>query len=198
MAKRVGETARRRPAQRLRNKEDDGYFFPGEVVAMLGLGDIDYQQMRRLFRLVREQSGTPVNAGWSRYSLVDVAALQVLVSLCGGPAALAPQRRLRIECIRKACSALRGLGVENPLLDVRLRRIGDRVYAELDGSILDPVSGQLALAEAFTLARQSVAGEERLGGLTKRLQAERRRKTRLRKRDLGTAVGQQQITKPRG
>jgi hypothetical protein len=194
MAEPVSGRMQRRPAQRLRAKDHDGYFFPGEVVAMLGLQAADYQQMRRLFRLVREQSGVPVNTGWSRYNLIDVAAMRVLVSLCGGAEALTPGRRLRVECIRTACSALRRLGIENPLLDVRLRRVGDRVYADLDGSILDPVSGQIALAEAFTLARRSVKGEQLSDQLTERLGDERRRKSGLRKRDLGTSVGTHEVT----
>lgn len=34
------------------------FFYPGEVARMLGLEGVDYYQLRRLFRLVREQSSS--------------------------------------------------------------------------------------------------------------------------------------------
>lgn len=176
MAERVANRSVRKPAERLRGP-GDGYFFPGEVRAMLGLGDIDYQQMRRLFSLIREQAGSSTEDGWSRYSLTDVAALKVLVELCGGTDALAPNRRLRIECVRRACLALRDLGVDNPLLDVPMERSGNRVFVVLRGSIVDPVNGQTALGEAYRLARQSLRAEPGTPELTGRLGAERRRKS---------------------
>lgn len=145
MPHRLRQHKPRRPAKRLRDRDNDGYFFPREVAHLLGIEDIDYHQLRRLFRLVREQSGTGLNSGWSRYTLTDIAAVKVVIELCGGPEALQPGRRLRIDCVAKACTALREQGIENPLLDVQLERQGDRIFANLSGTLFDPLTGQTAL-----------------------------------------------------
>lgn len=130
---------------------DQGYFFPGEVARLLDLEDVDYHQLRRLLRLVRQQAAAlpPPRGKWSRYTLRDVAALQVAVEVCGGRAALVAGRHLKIAPLERACAALRRQGVSNPLLDVPLTAHGRRVFALVDGTLVDPTSGQQALADGL-------------------------------------------------
>jgi hypothetical protein len=174
MAQRIRDRKPRAPAQRLRDREDDGYFYPREIVEMLELADVDYHQLRRLFEVVRKQAGTAIPEGWSRYSLLDIAALKILIDLCGGVSALQRGRRLRVGPVDEACQALRRQGFDNPLLDVRMMRDGDRVFAAVDASVLDPVSGQTALAEVLPLAEKLAAEGS---PLRDQLQAEEQRQT---------------------
>lgn len=141
---------------------------------MLGIDDVDYHQLRRLFRLVREQGGGAPNDGWSRYTLTDIAALNIAIELCGGKHALQPGRHLQIEPLRKACRALRQQGIANPLLEVRLERQGRKVFADVGGTLFDPQTGQTALANMLPITQQ-VAGYADPALLT-RLHQESRRK----------------------
>lgn len=122
------------------------HLFPAEVVELLRLEGIDYAQLRRLFHLVKEQAGEHVQGReWARYTLLDVAALEVLISLCGGREALGPGRRLRLANIREACSALRSQGFSNPLLQVPMAKIGRNVYAVVQKVVIEPRSGQVVM-----------------------------------------------------
>ena len=156
MAERLRDHGPVPPVPRVRQPPSwaDGCFYPNEVARFLSFQDIDYAQLRRFYRLIRAQSGQPLPPGWSRYSFTDVACLVIAISYCGGAAALAPGRRLVLGQIEDACLALRGLGFANPLLQVRLRRIGRTLLAETDQLVQDPASGQLAIREAAQAADQ--------------------------------------------
>lgn len=123
-------------------------FFPGEVARLLGLDGVDYSQLRRLFILARTLRGeTPPNRGWSRFTLADLAATEVLVALGGGREVLASGRRLILGRVELTCLALREMGFDNPLLQVPLARDGRRILARVDGYVFEPVSGQLTIEE---------------------------------------------------
>lgn len=81
----------------------------------------------------------------ARYTLVDVAALEVLIGLCGGREALGPGRRLRLANVRAACEALRLQGYSNPLLQVPMVKIGRNVYAIVQKVLIDPTNGQIII-----------------------------------------------------
>lgn len=164
------------PLDRVRDLPADGYFFPNEVAHMLRIVDIDYHQLRRLFRLVREQSGTTLNTGWSRYTLTDIAAVEVAIRLCGGKDKLGRGRRLRIKPVQDACMALHQQGIANPLLDVPLARQGQRILAYVGGTLYDPVTGQTALRAALPLTLMAAGTSDPL--LADLLRAESRRKSR--------------------
>jgi len=149
MARRVHDHQERAPARRVRDAGEhaDGYFFPGEVARLLELDGVDYHQLRRIFRLVREQAGLKDAAGrqWSRFSFRDLARTEAVLRVCGGREALGPDRKTNLTGIKQACAALRGQGFTDPLLQVPLVRQGRRILALVDGAILDPVTGQLLL-----------------------------------------------------
>lgn len=151
MAQRLSGSAGTR-APRPRTRDDlpgEGYLFPGEVAELLGCGDIDYHQLRRLFRLVRAQAGGSARPRkWARYTLKDVAALRLALDLCGGVEALAHGKHLHIAPLERACEALRRQGVANPLLDVPLHRTGTVVIAEINGVLFDPTTGQTTLRQS--------------------------------------------------
>lgn len=128
-----------------------GFFFPGEVAQLLGLKEIDYAQLRRLYRFVRTQAGEPIRKGWARYTLTDLACIEAALRVCGR-AALQPRRRLRLAELEKACAALGKLGFTNPLLQVPMEKQGKQVLAVVDGAVLDPTTGQLLLNSSFTAA----------------------------------------------
>ncbi|MBN7535249.1 hypothetical protein I3U85_13715 [Mycobacteroides abscessus subsp. abscessus] len=169
------------PRKRVRNRADDGYFYPGEVAEMLGVRSIDYHQLRGLFHLIREQSGGgETTRGWSRYTLTDVAALRVALDLCGGADALQKGRHLRLGNLAAVCRALRAQGIANPLLDVQLRRQRSRVYAVIRGTMFDPLTGQTVLADTTTIVTRYVQDENN-PALNKKLWTESRRKPRRTK-----------------
>lgn len=155
---------------RERTERGEVLLFPREVVAVLELGGIDYRQLRRLLVLVRKQAGVPkpVDRGWARYSLADVAALEVALELAGGREALAPGRHLQMAPVARACAALRERGIDNPLLDVPMRRDGRKVFAFVNGTLLDPTNGQAVMQDAadrvgaFLSADRSNRAEELL------------------------------------
>lgn len=162
MAQRLSQRGTRSPRPRVPEEPgQDGYFFPGEVAELLGCRDIDYHQLRRLFRLVRIQAAVPVRERkWARFTLRDIAALRIALNLCGGVAALDEGRHLRIAPLERACAALRDQGVVNPLLDVPMRREGIIVFAEIDGQLFNPVNGQMRLDEARDMVTEYLAGLE--------------------------------------
>jgi hypothetical protein len=123
-------------------------FYPGEVVRLLGLAGTDYSQIRRLFRLARTLRGEECpSTTWARFTLADLAAVEVLVSLGGGRDALLERRRLILGRVDSACTALIAMGFDNPLLQVPLARDGRRIIARIDGCVFEPVSGQLVIEE---------------------------------------------------
>jgi hypothetical protein len=145
-----------------------GFFFPGEVVRLLGLPEIDYSQLRRLYELSRRQAGEPIRKGWARYTLTDLACIEAALEVCGGHDVLRPRRRLHLRELEAACLALRRRGFTNPLLQVPMRRHGKQVVAVVDGAILDPATGQLLLDETFDAAN---AWLSQVGGEDSRLDA---------------------------
>lgn len=201
MAQRLRERGTRAPRPRTRDDlPGEGYLFPGEVAEMLGCRDIDYRQLRRLFRLVRTQAGAPVRDGkWARFTLKDVAALRVALDLSGGSSALERGKHLQVAPLEHACRALRAQGVSNPLLDVPMKRSGTVVFAEIDGVLFDPLNGQLTLKDSRDVLQRYV--EDHLAnldaearGLTqKQLAAVRRDRTKLRSALAGEAASRGRI-----
>lgn len=131
-----------------------GYFYPGEVAEMEGFTDIDYRQLRRLFKLVRNQADAAVgtDAAWSRYTLRDIAALRIALTLCRNEDA-ADSGYLLIAPLERACDALRSQGVGNPLLGVPMIREGRTIFAEVDGVQVDPTTGQMQLRNVHDAVR---------------------------------------------
>lgn len=152
MSRRV--TSGTSPGPRDRDASDTAeVYFPGEVVQLLGLQGVTYDTLRRLHRIAWASvtRGTPapdLNGAWSRYTATDVARLDVLVDLCGGRAALAPDRRLNMRGVPEACGALLELGSTDPLLEVPMARIGSKIVAILDGFAFEPATGQVVLPVA--------------------------------------------------
>jgi hypothetical protein len=61
---------------------------------MLAIDVIDYRQLRRFYKIIRDQSGHEAPSGWSRYTFTDIACLLVALEICGGVEALQPSNRL--------------------------------------------------------------------------------------------------------
>lgn len=143
MAPRASQREHRAPRNRVAK---EGYFFPNEVVRILRLERVDYRQLRRLFQLVRDASGStsPRKGSWARYSFQDIAALRVAIDLAGGTDALRANRRLRLKPIALACKELREkYGLTSPLTQARLHREGRTIVADLGGLHFVPQSGQM-------------------------------------------------------
>jgi hypothetical protein len=159
---RVADHAEVSPRLRVRpdGPEGDGYFFPREAVAILGAEHLDYRQIKRLFRLARTQAGLSVPGGWSRFSLLDLAAMRVALDLATPGEGSSGAERLQLAPVERACEALRRIGVANPLLDVRMERMGRRVFAVVDGEVLDPTNGQMVLAWSQEAARSFLIARE--------------------------------------
>jgi|tagenome__1003787_1003787.scaffolds.fasta_scaffold20976291_2 hypothetical protein len=139
----------RKPSPKTPLDLDRGYFYPGEVVRILKLEGVDYRQLRELFRIVREQAGSPSPEGqkWARFTFRDLVALNTAIRLAGGKEALAVGRRLRLQDLKRICSRLRDLGLNSPLTEIAFRRRGKTVIAQVDGVSFEPVTGQMLLAE---------------------------------------------------
>lgn len=144
MADRIGQHLPATPKNRLKaeNGQLAGYFYPGEVAELLVIKEIDYHQLRRFYLLIRRQVGHTPSQGWSRFTFTDLACLLVALDLSGGPLALMPGRRLTLSNLDSVCQSLRNQGLPNPLLSVRMVRRGRSILADLDGVLLDPLSGQ--------------------------------------------------------
>lgn len=139
----------RAPAERLISGVSAAVFFPGEVARLLGLAGVEYSQLRRLFVLSRTTRGEdPPGRAWARFTLADLAATEVLVHLGGGRGALDAGRRLVLGDVERACRSLRGLGFDNPLLQVPMIRHGRRILARVGRHVIEPTTGQLALDTA--------------------------------------------------
>lgn len=139
----------------------EAVFYPGEVVTILGLDGIDYRQLRMIYRTVRELRGesAPAKRDWARFTLADLAATEVFISLAGGRESLRPGRRLVLKPIREACRALRVMGIADPLLEVSLARDGRSVLALVGECVLEPVTGQLAFETAALQVEKFLAEE---------------------------------------
>ena len=134
-----------KPAEIIRSS-----FYPGEVARILGLEGVDYHQLRRLYRLVREQASLEIPGArkWSRFTFKDLVSLKVAVALAGGKEALSKGRHLRLKEVERTCQRLReDFGLENPLAEVVLRRRGKNTVARVQGLWFEPTSGQMVLAE---------------------------------------------------
>jgi hypothetical protein len=132
-------------------KIDRGYFYPGEVVRILGLEGLDYHQLRRLFRLLAGsgEPGAGTNNKWARFTFRDLVGLKAAIYLGGGVEALQPGRRLRLKEVERICKRLREeFGVLDPLVEVAFRRDGRAIVAQVQGVSFEPLSGQLVIAEA--------------------------------------------------
>jgi hypothetical protein len=123
-------------------------FYPGEVARLLKLSGVDYSQLRELYVLARKLRGEPEpTRTWARFSLADLAAVEVLVSLGGGRKALSKDRRLILGRIEETCNALRRMGFDDPLLQVPLVREGRQILAKVEQYIFEPASGQLVIED---------------------------------------------------
>lgn len=166
-----------------------GYFFPREVADILGVPEIDYRQLRALFKLARLQAGDPVlpaDHRWSRYTLRDVAAVQEALRLAGGSVALRPGRRLRLRPVESAVIGLMRMGVRDPLLEVPLERYGSTIVATIGGDLLDPTSGQLTIRRVFAQVRPRIDPGEY--DLLVELRAERDRKLQQMRRQVAAVA----------
>ncbi|MEZ5194239.1 MAG: hypothetical protein R2734_18345 [Nocardioides sp.] len=188
MTKRVREFGRPHPRLPKSRVAGDGavqgYFYAGEATRILRLEDIDYQQVRRLFRFVREQAGVPLTSEdgrrWARFTVADLACMESLIELCGGRDALARGRRLRIRPIRLACEWLRTQGIDNPLLQVPMIRIGDQVFAVIDGAVVQARSSQLVIEGMIEVVGAHLGTELEVDDdLRAAIDVERRRASRI-------------------
>lgn len=143
MARRTPQETAKPPAER---QHGATYFYAAEVVRILGLDGIDYAQLRRLLRLVRPADAQP-SRRWARFYFDDLVGLRVALQLAGGTEALTSGRRLQLAELERTCARLRQLGIARPLLDVRLRREGRAIVAEIDGVTFRAATGQLALTD---------------------------------------------------
>jgi hypothetical protein len=155
MSRRLQDHGERAPTNRLRDGAVEAAFFPGEVARLLGLPNIDYSQLRRMFVLARVLRGDPrPDRAWARFTLADLAATEVIVGLAGGRDRLALGSRLTFGDLEPTCKALRSMGFENPLLQVPLARVGRKTLAKVDEYIFEPISGQMVLDQTGRLIDQ--------------------------------------------
>ncbi len=146
----------RPPRQRL--DADPGYLYTAEAVRLLDWPEIDYAQIRALLRLVRPEDLQPTRK-WARYNLRDIASLRVAVDLLGGQGALGPGRRLRIGPLHAACTALRRIGFQYPLLQVPMTRVGRRVVAVAGDLAFEPATGQVVFSNASSELTELLLGQ---------------------------------------
>jgi hypothetical protein len=157
-----------------------GAFFPGEVVRILGLKDIDYRQLRDLANLVCP--GRTSRRKWGRYTFEDLVKLRNAIELAGGREALKLNRRLRIKHLSRVLNALKTqLSMANPLAEVKLERVGTSILAHVSGAKLDPIEAQYVFSEIMVGVRTYLKTPPR-GGRQKKLKEIRRQKPTLRSR----------------
>jgi hypothetical protein len=191
----------RRPSPKTPLDLGRGYFYPGEVVRILKLEGMDYRQLRDLFRLVREQAGSPSphKRQWARFTFRDLVALNTALHLAGGKEALAPGRRLRLYDVERICARLRDLGLTRPLTEIAFRRRGQTVIAQVDGISFEPQTGQMLLVEVEeSLERYLKENPSRLAGKKgQELQTSLRRETQEMEEAISgakSAVGRLEVT----
>jgi hypothetical protein len=121
-------------------------FYATEAVRILKVEGVDYEQLRRLHRLVAPTEARAAGARWVRFTEEDLVAAAVAIELLGGPGAFGQGRRLPWQAVEKACEMLRNhYGVARPLHDARLSREGNRIVAHHEGLVFEPVTGQSVL-----------------------------------------------------
>jgi hypothetical protein len=143
------------------------FVYANEVASILGLERVEYRQIRCLLALVRGVKETELGARWARFSLADIAGLQIAIPLVGGPDGFRVGGRLRMAPLKRACEALRSIGIANPLIDVPLHLHDGRVVAQIEGIVVDPRSGQALLASMYDLMKDRVPRD---GGRTDAIQ----------------------------
>jgi hypothetical protein len=159
----------RPPRNRLRNVRP--YFYPGEVVRILNLEGVDYHQLRRLFRLVLSSRDLPLRATrrWARFTFQDLLAVKLALDLAGGAAALKPGHRLRLAALARTCETLRSkYGLEYPLREAKLERVGATLLAKIKAVEFEPATGQLVMREVADAVRAYMRSAPVAGGAKER------------------------------
>lgn len=141
------QTRKRRGAPR-QVVSGTGFYYPGEVARILGLGDIDYRQLRELRGLVSSSDERTPKRKWGRYSYRDLVLVRNAIHLAGGPEALKLGRRLRIRQLSRVVDVLKTqFGLTDPLTQIRLEVLGSSIVAHISGARLDPMRSQYVFAE---------------------------------------------------
>jgi hypothetical protein len=118
-------------------------FYATEAARILKVDGIDYVQMRRLYRLVAPAEALAAGTRWIRFTEEDLVAAATAIDLLGGPKVFGRSQRLPWQRLENACGLLRShYGIERPLHDARLTRMGDRIVAHHEGLTFEPASGQ--------------------------------------------------------
>lgn len=139
-----------RPRKRRKLKRATEGLFPGEVVRTLGLRGVDYRQLRDMLRLARESRGEAFKERrWATYSFRDLCAIRIIVELFGGPSAIAAGAHLRLRALREVCVRLRTFGFTDPLLQVKLTRVGSEIVAQSEGVRFEAATGQILIDDLF-------------------------------------------------
>ncbi len=145
----IQKRSRRGPRRQVVSARTD--FYPGEVVRILKLREIDYRQLRELWSLITQTRG---KRKWGRYTFRDLIALRNAIELAGGDEALKLGRRLRIKHLARVLEVLRAqFGLNDPLMDMRLERVGSSILAHVSGAKFDPMESQFVLAEIMAGVR---------------------------------------------
>jgi hypothetical protein len=140
MAPKIYKRSRQGPRRKVVSAEEA--FYPGEVVRILGFKEIDYRQLRDLWKLVSPTRKMPAEK-WARYTFKDLVLLRNAVELAGGTETLSLGKRLRVRHLSRVLKVLRlRLGVSDPLTEIRLERVGASILAHVSGAELDPLKSQ--------------------------------------------------------
>ena len=139
-----------------------GSYFAGEVIRILRLHHLDYDQLHRLFEIIR---GAPRSASeqntWRRFTFTDLASLKVAADLIG--AGSKKTRSLRLKQLEEVCRHLRHeLKLDHPLIHAKLRAVGSTLVVQLEGKHFDATTTQ----RVFDEVAQDVATYENARGMT--------------------------------
>jgi hypothetical protein len=178
---------------------------PSQVVGLLGLAGIRFDQLRRFHAMARASHGGPAPARSARsaYNLIDLAELAVIVDLTGGRDRLVMGKRLAVGNLAAACVALNDRGFVYPLLEVRLTRSGRTVHAVIDGDLINQINGQLVLSGVlgaspsgpqFESIRNPALRQDVCAAVEKKLNA----LAQARSRSAGTAASSALSSPPKG
>jgi hypothetical protein len=183
MGVQIGERQAKRPAKKHADLAGE-FFYAAEAAEVLGVPGIEYRQLRDLVRVVR--NGAPLeDAKWARYSLADVAGLQILIDLVGGPQVFqrGSAMRMRLKPVEDALRALTEMGFSHPLIEVPLALEGKRIVAWIEGIIIDPKSGQALLTRVEQQMRVKFRSSDREEEAIDRLRADlnQLRRTQVRR-----------------
>lgn len=176
MGVQIGERQAVLPARSRAIEAHEEFFYPAEAASVLGLHNVEYRQLRRLLELVRGPRSVE-SSRWARFSLADVAGLQIAVGLLGGSEVFERGRRMRIQPLEKAVESLRLLGFANPLVQVPLERQGNQIVARIHGVLVDPQTGQgllVSVAERMETRALDSGSAEAMGRLRRDLARLRR------------------------